>query len=115
MSGRYSLPYMMTPDADSADDRLRGFVPIAPTGTGAYHHGEFNRVIVPTMILMGEKDYNLGRHATGDLRAMANAEPLIIKDAGHACYIDKPETFHRFLYNFLISIDHAILEPATKP
>ena len=42
MSGSYALPFVMRPDAASCTERVRGFVPIAPVGTGKYTSAEYS-------------------------------------------------------------------------
>jgi len=57
-------------------------------------------VQVPTMILRGEKDV---RASVDILRHMPNSKVFSMKNAGHACYIDYPDEWHRLLYSFLNS------------
>jgi len=55
---------------------------------------------VPTMIVYGEKDV----HApVNTLKQMPNSEVFMMKNAGHPCYRDDPDEWHRLLYNFLQS------------
>jgi hypothetical protein len=43
MSGTYSIPYMMGNDPETCDERLRGFVPIAPVGTADFSDAQYHR------------------------------------------------------------------------
>ena len=54
------------------------------------------------MIVYGTKDKQLGLNAVGDLRNLADREIVPIEGATHACYKDKPDEWHRILYNFLL-------------
>lgn len=41
---------------------------------------------------------------------------VVLPDAGHACYQDQPEAFHRVLINFLNKCHRTIQgEPVVKP
>jgi len=42
MSGAYALPFLLKPDAATCTERLRGFVPIAPTGAGKFKSGTYS-------------------------------------------------------------------------
>jgi len=55
---------------------------------------------VPTMIVYGEKD---GHAPVNTLKQMPNSEVFMMKNAGHPCYRDDPDEWHRLLYNFLQS------------
>jgi len=56
---------------------------------------------VPTMIVYGEKDV----HArVSILKKMPNSEVFMMKNAGHACYMDDHDEWHRLLYGFLQSL-----------
>lgn len=56
---------------------------------------------VPVMIVFGSKDKNLGLVSTSYLRNMPYYDMFRIDDAGHACYIDKPDQFNLILHYFL--------------
>jgi len=55
---------------------------------------------VPTLIVCGDKDTQIGPVSVQNLRNLANCEVDII-DGGHPCYLDSPDTFHEHLYIFL--------------
>ena len=57
------------------------------------------------MIVYGTKDVKLGLHSTNSLRNLANVEIFPLEGAGHACVTDKPDEFHKLLYNFLLAIE----------
>lgn len=55
----------------------------------------------PTLILYGDRDASLGPQALESLRHLPRHRVAVLPDAGHACYLDKPEDFHRALLGFL--------------
>ncbi|NWI65853.1 ABHEA protein, partial [Todus mexicanus] len=96
MSGRFALPFLL-----ARGDRLSGFVPIAPVGTKDYTAEQYQRVQTPTLIVYGDRDTGLGAQALQNLRHLPRHRVAVLPDAGHACYLDKPEDFHRALLGFL--------------
>lgn len=55
----------------------------------------------PTLILYGELDHVLARESLRQLRHLPNHSVVKLRDAGHACYLHKPEDFHLVLLAFL--------------
>lgn len=55
----------------------------------------------PTLILYGDRDTGLGQQALQSLRHLPKHRVVVLPGAGHACYMDKPEDFHRALLGFL--------------
>ncbi|XP_006511866.1 protein ABHD14A isoform X3 [Mus musculus] len=96
LSGSYALPFLM-----QNHHQLRGFVPIAPTSTRNYAQEQFGAVKTPTLILYGELDHTLARESLQQLRHLPNHSVVKLHDAGHACYLHKPEAFHLALLAFL--------------
>lgn len=96
MSGRFALPFLL-----ARGDQLAGFVPVAPVGTKDYAAEQYRRVQTPTLILYGDRDINLGPQALHSLLHLPRHHMAVVPDAGHACYLDKPEDFHRALLGFL--------------
>jgi len=60
---------------------------------------------VPTMIVYGTKDTKLGLESVGNLRNMPNSEIVPMEGAGHANYEERPDEWHRLLYNFLLAVE----------
>jgi len=60
---------------------------------------------IPTMIVYGTEDKQLGLQSVGNLRNMPNSEIMPMEGAGHANYEQKPEEWHRLLYNFLLAVE----------
>ncbi|NWX42583.1 ABHEA protein, partial [Steatornis caripensis] len=100
MSGRFALPFLLARWA-----QLTGFVPVAPVGTKDYTAEQYQRVQTPTLILYGDRDTNLGLQALQSLRHLPGHHVAVVRDAGHACYLDKPEDFHRALLRFLRQLE----------
>ncbi|NWY63429.1 ABHEA protein, partial [Chionis minor] len=96
MSGRFALPFLL-----ARGDQLAGFVPVAPVGTKDYAAEQYRRVQTPTLILYGDRDTRLGPQALQSLRHLPRHRVAAVPGAGHACYLDKPEDFHRALLGFL--------------
>ncbi|XP_005092816.1 protein ABHD14B [Aplysia californica] len=97
-SGNYALPYLFINPAKSTE-RAAGFVPIAPVGTSLYT-SKFKESQLPTLILYGAKDTR-GAITLNDLIGLPNHKIAHLDDAGHACYLDKPDNFHKVLYHWL--------------
>ncbi|NXP10193.1 ABHEA protein, partial [Thinocorus orbignyianus] len=96
MSGRFALPFLL-----AQGDQLAGFVPIAPVGTKDYTAEQYQQVQTPTLILYGDRDTRLGLQALQNLRHLPRHQVAMVPDAGHACYLEKTEDFHRTLLGFL--------------
>lgn len=95
MSGRFSLPYL------AAGKPSKAFVAIAVAGTEDIDSDDFKK-FPPTLIFRGSRDVGLGARSTETLRSyLSNYRYKEIRDAGHACYLDKPEVFHDSLLNYL--------------
>lgn len=59
----------------------------------------------PTLILYGDGDTSLGPQALQSLQHLPRHHVAVVPDAGHACYRDKPEDFHRALLGFLSQLE----------
>ncbi|XP_067662156.1 putative protein-lysine deacylase ABHD14B [Haliotis asinina] len=99
MSGGFSLPFLFN-QPETAEDRSRGYLPVAPVATDKYTEA-YSKSKIPTMIVYGENDTNLGTSSLKDLIKLPNSKPFVVPDAGHPAYINNPSFFHRLLYNFL--------------
>ncbi|XP_062508045.1 putative protein-lysine deacylase ABHD14B [Corticium candelabrum] len=99
MSGRYSLPFVTSGDTRG----LVGFVPVAPGGVASFK-SKMPSVDVKTLYVRGENDKSLGVTAWSVLREIKGAADYVMKGAGHACYMDNPDEFHKVLLKFLEQI-----------
>ncbi|GAB1606868.1 protein ABHD14B-like isoform X1, partial [Argonauta hians] len=103
MSGMYSLPFLM----ESTDKRLKsslGYVPVAPVFTEKYTKEQYEKLKIPTMIVCGSLDVNLGPVSTKNLKQLPNSEVFILEGAKHPAYMTHTQQFHRLLYNFLLAV-----------
>ncbi len=101
MSGQYSFPLLIR-----SPEKAAAFVPVAPAGSDKYLR-LLKKVKVPTLIVWGEKDEIIPMQKSDALAAvLEDAKRVILKGAGHPCYVDSPEEFHRELLAFLGSLPH---------
>lgn len=99
MSGQYSFPLLIR-----SPEKVAAFVPVAPAGSERYLR-LLKKVRVPTLVIWGEKDEIIPMQKSDALVAsLEDAKRVILKDAGHPCYVDRPEEFHRELLAFLRSL-----------
>ena len=95
MSGIFSLSYI------AALKPVKGFVAIAVVGTDKIPVKDYAH-FPPTLIVRGSRDKGLGVTSTDILsKNVPDSSVEVINDAGHACYLDKPEEFHAMLLRFL--------------
>lgn len=100
MSGGVSFPLLL-----HHPERVAGFVPVAPVGTGEYAK-KLHDCPVPALVVWGELDAIFPPSQAETLAAsFEKAEVLILPGAGHPAYLDQPEAFHRALLGFLASLD----------
>ncbi|XP_078065423.1 protein ABHD14A [Mustelus asterias] len=95
-SGHFSIPFLMF-----HNQRLKGFVPIAPVGTNHCSAEQYRKIQTPTLIVFGELDTNLGVQSLKNLNNLPHHTVFKIPAAHHACYLDEPDKFHDALLDFL--------------
>jgi abhydrolase domain-containing protein 14 len=93
--GKYAFPYLFKKDPPSV---MAGFIPIAPHRTGDFADNYKDNQL-PTLILSGAQDPK-GPETRKDLVRLPNHKIATIDGAGHPCYKDKTEDFHKVLYNW---------------
>ena len=104
MSGRYALPYVLSPPASRSG--LVAYVPIAPVVDQSYDSDRLLRSIdVKVFQIRGENDESIGRKAAEVLSRVPGYEEYVMKDSGHACYLDHPDVFHEEIVKILNSLD----------
>lgn len=59
----------------------------------------------PTLIVYGDQDTELGQASLNNLRHLPKHRVLVLQDAGHACYLDKPNEWHHELLGFLQQLE----------
>ena len=100
LSGMYSLPFLF-----QHGHLLKAYVPVAPICTEKFEAERYGCVETPTLIVYGDQDVELGQLSLGNLRHLARHQVLVLQGAGHACYLDKPEEWHRGLLAFLQQLE----------
>ena len=103
MSGTYALPVVVRGRLP-----LKGFVAIAPVGTNQYTEVEYASLRIPTLIMYGSEDSNLGLKSLLQLQHIPNSRVSKIPRAGHACYTQNPRAFHRSLIDFIQKIKYGV-------
>ncbi|KAF3856197.1 hypothetical protein F7725_016920 [Dissostichus mawsoni] len=96
LSGMYSLPFLMQHQA-----LIRAYVPVAPICTDKFTAEQYQSVKVPSLIVYGDQDAQLGELSLSNLRNLANHSVVVMKGAGHPCYLDDRDTWHKALTDFL--------------
>ncbi|XP_076616493.1 putative protein-lysine deacylase ABHD14B [Chaetodon auriga] len=96
LSGSYSLPFLLQHQA-----LVRAYVPVAPICSDKFTAEQYQSVKVPTLIVYGDQDTELGELSLSNLRNLANHSVVVMKGAGHPCYLDDPDTWHKALTGFL--------------
>ncbi|XP_075997227.1 putative protein-lysine deacylase ABHD14B [Genypterus blacodes] len=96
LSGSYSLPFVLQHQA-----LVRAYVPIAPICTEKFSAAQYQSVKVPALIVYGDLDTQLGELSLSNLKNLANHSVVVMEGAGHPCYLDDPDTWHKALINFL--------------
>ncbi|XP_058144718.1 putative protein-lysine deacylase ABHD14B [Dasypus novemcinctus] len=95
LSGMYSLPFLTAPGS-----QLRGYVPVAPICTDKISAADYARVQTPALIVYGDQD-PMGHTSLEHLKQLPHHRVLVMEGAGHPCYLDKPEEWHKGLLEFL--------------
>ncbi|XP_059571396.1 putative protein-lysine deacylase ABHD14B isoform X1 [Alligator mississippiensis] len=100
LSGMYSLPFLF-----QHSDLLKAYVPVAPICTEKFTAAQYASIKIPTLIVYGDQDAQLGEVSLNNLKNLPNHKVLLMQGAGHACYLDKPEEWHQGLLDFLRSLE----------
>ncbi|KAM3622358.1 uncharacterized protein V6R79_023732 [Siganus canaliculatus] len=99
LSGMYSLPFLLQHQA-----LVRAYIPVAPICTDKFTAEQYQSVQVPALIVYGDKDEQLGELSLNNLSHLANHKVVVMKGAGHACYLDDPGTWHKAVTDFLSTL-----------
>ncbi|KAM7095271.1 putative protein-lysine deacylase ABHD14B isoform 2-T2 [Ciconia maguari] len=86
LSGMYSLPFLF-----QHNHLFKAYVPVAPICTEKFTVEQYAQIKTPTLIVYGDQDVELGQAS--------------LQGAGHACYLDKPNEWHRGLLAFLQQLE----------
>ena len=96
MSGNYSLPLVVY-----HREKISGLVAVAPVSISKYAQ-QLQGNDLPTLAIWGSNDRIVPtRMADKLVELMPNATKVILKDAGHACYMRATDEFHHHLLHFI--------------
>ncbi|XP_029005553.1 protein ABHD14B isoform X2 [Betta splendens] len=96
LSGMYSLPFLMQHQA-----LVRGYVPVAPICTDRFTPEQYASVKVPALIVYGDQDTQLGEVSLRNLSNLPRHRVVVMRGAGHPCYLDDPDAWHAAVLDFL--------------
>uniref|UniRef100_A0AAZ3QSY1 Putative protein-lysine deacylase ABHD14B n=1 Tax=Oncorhynchus tshawytscha TaxID=74940 RepID=A0AAZ3QSY1_ONCTS len=96
VSGMYSLPFLFQHEA-----LVRAYIAVAPICTEKFTVEQYISIQPPSLIVNGDQDAQLKEVSLNNLRKLANHKVLVMKGAGHPCYLDDPATWHTALTDFL--------------
>ncbi|XP_061905931.1 protein ABHD14B isoform X2 [Entelurus aequoreus] len=99
LSGMYSLPFLI-----QHQNLLRAYIPVAPICTHKITPEQYRSVKVPSLIVYGDQDSQLGEVSLSNLSHLPNHSVAMMKGAGHPCYLDDPDTWHKLLTDFLAKL-----------
>uniref|UniRef100_J3SDX5 Putative protein-lysine deacylase ABHD14B n=1 Tax=Crotalus adamanteus TaxID=8729 RepID=J3SDX5_CROAD len=100
LSGMYSLPFLF-----QHNHLLKAYIPVAPICTEKFPPTQYASIKTPTLIVYGDQDVQLGEVSLNNLKNLPNHKIMLMKGAGHACYLDKPDEWHQRLLDFLKNIE----------
>ncbi|XP_047440184.1 protein ABHD14B [Mugil cephalus] len=96
LSGMYSLPFLLQHQA-----LIKAYVPVAPICTEKFTAEQYGSVKVPALIVYGDQDTQMGEASLRNLSNLPAHSVVVMKGAGHPCYLDDPDTWHKALTDFL--------------
>ncbi|XP_029455372.1 protein ABHD14B-like [Rhinatrema bivittatum] len=99
LSGSYSLPFLF-----QHTELVKAYVPVAPICTEKFTPVQYAGIKTPTLIVYGDQDEQLGEISLNNLKNLANHKVMVMKGAGHACYLDNPDEWHHGLLDFLKTV-----------
>lgn len=96
MSGGTSLPFLA-----AAPERVTRLVAVAPVAIPRYAD-ELEGLNTPTLLVWGDRDGVVPlEHSERLASSLTATRRVVLEDAGHPCYLDRPERFHAELVAFL--------------
>ncbi|KAM4613655.1 putative protein-lysine deacylase ABHD14B [Polymixia lowei] len=96
LSGMYSLPFLFQHQA-----LIQAYIPVAPICTEKFTAEQYQSIKIPALIVYGDQDTQLGEQSLSNLSNLANHRVVVMKGAGHPCYLDDPDSWHKALTDFL--------------
>ncbi|XP_057263792.1 putative protein-lysine deacylase ABHD14B [Pezoporus wallicus] len=100
LSGMYSLPFLF-----QHNHLLKAYVPVAPICTEKFTAEQYAQIKTPTLIVYGDQDVELGQTSLNNLQHLPEHRVLMLRGAGHPCYLDKPDEWHHGLLAFLQQLE----------
>ena len=101
MSGAFSLPLLV-----HRPDLVGAYVPVAPVFTPKFPSELYMRTRVPTLIVVGDLDTNLGVISVKNLKNLPLHKVLTLPNSRHPAYLDQPDMFHDNVIEFLKNLDN---------
>ncbi|KAG9327987.1 hypothetical protein JZ751_017007 [Albula glossodonta] len=96
LSGMYSLPLLF-----QHGSLVRAYIPVAPICTEKFTAEQYGSIQTPSLIVYGDQDTQLGEVSLNNLKNLANHKVVVMKGAGHPCYLDNPAEWHKAVLEFL--------------
>ncbi|KAJ8394842.1 hypothetical protein AAFF_G00041970 [Aldrovandia affinis] len=96
LSGMYSLPFLFQHGC-----LVRAYIPVAPICTDKFTAEQYSSVQTPALIVYGDQDTQMGEVSLSNLKNLANHKVVVMKGAGHPCYLDNPAEWHKAVLEFL--------------
>ncbi|CAM4628827.1 unnamed protein product [Leuciscus chuanchicus] len=96
LSGMYSLPFLF-----QHSEQVKAYIPVAPICTEKFSAEQYSSIQTPALIVYGDQDTQLGEASLSNLSHLPNHKVVVMKGAGHPCYLDDPETWHKAILDFL--------------
>lgn len=101
MSGAFSLPLLV-----NKPNLVGAYVPVAPVYTPKFPSEIYMRTRVPTLIVVGDLDTNLGVISAKNLKNLPLHKLLTLPNSRHPAYLDQPEMWHQNLLEFLENLEN---------
>jgi abhydrolase domain-containing protein 14 len=103
MGGGFAIAYAL-----EHKERVEGLVLVAPSvgELGEEDSERISELEMPVLLIWGDKDnvISLQQDARSLKDQLIHSKLIILKDAGHAAYLSKPEEFNDLLFDFLSEI-----------
>ncbi|XP_042581109.1 protein ABHD14B-like [Cyprinus carpio] len=96
LSGMYLLPFLF-----QHSEQVKAYIPVAPICTEKFTAEQYSSAQTPALIVYGDQDTQLGEVSLSNLKNLPNHKVVVMKGAGHPCYLDDPEIWHKAVLDFL--------------
>ncbi len=103
MGGGFALAYAM-----SRPKRVGALVLVSPSvyRIAEQEKGKLSDLDIPVLLVWGERDrvFRLDEYGKPLKETLPRAKLLVLKQAGHGAYLDKPDEFNELLLDFLSEV-----------